>query len=341
MNLRVDTFDGARDTADWEALCRAAPMSTLLHTRAFLSYHGDRFEDQSRTLRNESGQLIAVFPAARMPKQADTVCSHPGATYGGLIHAGDLLGESMLAALALLCRDYQRAGFTQLRYKLTPHIYHCWPACDDLYALWRLGAAPIRCDLSSAIDLTARREPSSRRRRAFRKAQSAGFRIEEGAAQLEAFWQVLVGNLSERHDARPVHSLQEMQLLMQRFPDEIHLVTASLDGKVEAGTVLFESQRVSHAQYIACSDKGREHHALDALFEHCIARATARERRYFDFGISNEDEGRHLNTGLYQFKSEFGGGGVTHLFHELKLDHDCAAKCAAILQAQHPAREAR
>jgi lipid II:glycine glycyltransferase (peptidoglycan interpeptide bridge formation enzyme) len=46
--------------------------------------------------------------------------------------------------------------------------------------------------------------------------------------------------------------------------------------------------------------------------------------RYFDFGISNEQEGRILNEGLYRFKVSFGAGGVVHEFYEVELERGYA-----------------
>ena len=40
-------------------------------------------------------------------------------------------------------------------------------------------------------------------------------------------------------------------------------------------------------------------------------------RRYFDFGISNEDGGRYLNRGLAAQKEGFGGRAVVHDFYEV------------------------
>jgi hypothetical protein len=42
--------------------------------------------------------------------------------------------------------------------------------------------------------------------------------------------------------------------------------------------------------------------------------------RYFDFGVSNEQEGRILNEGLYRFKTSFGAGGVAQEFYEVELN---------------------
>ena len=116
-----------------------------------------------------------------------------------------------------------------------------------------------------------------------------------------------------------MHSLEEILLLHKRFQNDICFVSALVDGRVEAGLVLFQTPLVTHAQYIASSEVGYSINALDLLFEYCIEKAETQERRYFDFGISTEDDGRTLNKGLYNYKSEFGAGGCVHEFYEIKL----------------------
>ncbi len=304
----------------WDGLVAASPAATLLHTRKFLSYHGTRFVDRSLLIFDEKERLIGVFPAALNPSCEDMVVSHPGATYGGLVHAGKLRGEQSVLALDLVCQHYRETGITRLRYKAVPHIYHAAPAQDDLYALFRLGAIRYRCDLSCAIDLAARMPVSERRRRALKNAQKHGVEIISGAEYAASIWSVLGENLASKHDAKPVHTLQEILMLHEKFPLQIEFVAAKHAGVVVAGAVLFHSPTVIHAQYIASSEVGYNLQALDALFEWCIGRAQQDGGAgYFDFGISNENEGRFLNAGLYEFKTEFGGGGIVHDFFELNL----------------------
>jgi lipid II:glycine glycyltransferase (peptidoglycan interpeptide bridge formation enzyme) len=93
-----------------------------------------------------------------------------------------------------------------------------------------------------------------------------------------------------------------------------------MDCKVVAGVLLFITPTAHHAQYIASSGTGYAISALDLVFEYAIKAARNQDKRWFDFGISNENEGKLLNDGLYRFKSEFGGGGTVHEFYELKLD---------------------
>lgn len=315
MNLLVRLYQPS-DAAAWDAFCARAHQATFLHTRCFISYHGNRFQDASLILEDD-GRWVGLLPAALHPEDARCVVSHPGLTYGGLLHAGALRGERAIEALAAIRDYFASQGFSRLVYKAVPAFYHTAPAQDDLYALFRLGAARVRCDLSCAIDLAHRLPPSERRRRGLRKASRSGVKICEGPEFLPALWDVVTNNLQRKYRVLPVHTLEEITLLAERFPDNIRCVVALWSGELVAGTVIFSTIVADHAQYIASSEKGYEAAALDAVFEHCIASATNNGKRWFDFGISTENSGLVLNEGLYRFKSEFGGGGVIHEFFEL------------------------
>lgn len=311
------------DDARWDAFCAASPCATFLHTRRFLSYHGDRFTDRSLVIEDGEGRWLGVIPAAVSPGDARQVVSHPGLTYGGLVHQGALRGERAIEALRAAATRWRDLGHDTLLYKALPALYHQAPAQDDLYALFRLGAQRTRCDLSCTIDLQAPSAvawPRSERRvRGMKKAARAGLRMAEGLAHLPALWDVLAANLASRHGARPVHSLAEITLLAERFPEHIACHVALEGDTVVAGVLTFSHGPVMHAQYIAASERGQVLSALDGLFAHLIDSARVQGRRWFDFGISNEDQGRVLNEGLYRFKSEFGGGGTVHEFYTLAL----------------------
>jgi Acetyltransferase (GNAT) domain len=316
--VRLRPFE-LRDSEAWDACVLQAGAGTFLHTRRFLSYHAQRFEDRSLVVTDDRGGVSALFPAALDLADDSTVVSHPGITYGGLLHDGRLVGSECLRTLEAICGHYSAQGLRRLRYKAVPSIYHWMPAQDDLYALFRIGASLYRRDLSCAIDLSARARPSERRRRGWKRALGKGVEVVEGFDRLGEFWAVLEENLFSRHQRQPVHTLEEIQLVHGRFPAEIRLLVAVLGDEVVAGTLLFDSARVSHCQYTASSVLGREISALDAVFEAAVALATREHRRYFDFGVSTENSGRELNDGLHDFKAGFGGAGVAHDFYEVQL----------------------
>jgi hypothetical protein len=311
-------FFDVDETSSWDNFCRGAHGATFLHSRAFLSYHGTRFIDRSVVIERD-GEWLGVIPAAEHPADPAAVVSHPGASYGGIVHQGRLRGPHMLDALDSACALWACAGYERLQYKAVPHIYQAAPAQEDLYALFRAGAVRYRVDLSSCIDLRYRLPVSERRKRGQRKAQRAGVQVVQGRARLAALWPVLADNLMRNHGVTPVHTLDEISLLADRFPEHIQVMAALVNGVVEAGIVLFLGQTVAHAQYIASSGAGYSVSALDLLFEEAIGYGSQSGKRYFDFGISTENQGLILNDGLAQFKNEFGAGGVVHEFYELNL----------------------
>ena len=110
-----------------------------------------------------------------------------------------------------------------------------------------------------------------------------------------------------------------MRLLQGRFPENISLHTATLDGELLAGVVMYLSQPVAHCQYIGASPAGKESKALTLLFEHLIAKYQQEGYRYFDFGISNENHGLYLNEGLVRQKSRLGGRGIVYNTFQIDL----------------------
>ncbi len=318
MNIQVRPYHEG-DSENWDDFCTKSLQATLLHTRRFLSYHGTKFDDQSLIILGEN-QWLGILPAALMPNDSSCVVSHPGASYGGIVHQGQLRGETMILALRACCSYFHAQGRQKLLYKAVPAFYHRIPAQDDLYAMFRLGARRYRCDLSSTIDLDNRASLNSRRRRSLNKARKQNINISMNLQLLPELWDVLTDNLARKHDSKPVHSLAEISTLIERFPKEIVPIFAILNEKVIAGVILFVTQTCYHAQYIGSTEIGYQTSALDAVFDFCIQQAQSRKMRWFDFGICNEQDGMVLNESLYSFKTEFGGGGTVHDFFEILLN---------------------
>ena len=314
----IRSYDSA-DAVTWEDLVGRSCNGTFLHARRFVSYHGDRFRDLSVLLEDRRGRVVGVFPAAESPTDHQTVVSHPGLTYGGVVHDGSVRGEAMIGALDRISHHYHGLGYRKLRYKAVPAIYHSAPAEDDLYALFRLGACRYRSDLSAAIDLSNRGRVTQRRARSRRRALASGVSTEENWAEIATFWRVLEHNLGRRHGVSPVHSLDEIQMLHDQFPENIVLIVSKLGGEVIGGAVVFAAGPVFHMQYTATTERGRNTFATDPVMEHAIELAVKRGYRFFDFGVCTVDQGRTLDQDLYRFKVSFGAGGIIYDHYELDL----------------------
>lgn len=318
MSINFEYYEPV-NADDWDSFLEGALNSTILHTRNFLSYHKNRFVDKSVLVKKDK-KIIAVFPAAVDPSCSTTIVSHPGITYGGLLHAGDVRGDLILEVFNGLINLYKDSGYFSLVYKCIPTFYHKCPMQDDLYALFRFNAKRYRCDISSLIDLDCRGGLTKGRKWAINKAKKNNLRVISGVDVVPAFWTLLNKNLDDRHSASAVHRVDEILDLMNRFPSEIKCMCVyDIENELLAGAIIFDFDQVVHTQYLASSEKGRDVSALDFLIDGCIQDAAAAKKRWFDFGISNEKSGSVLNNGLYSYKNSFGAGGYVHEFYQIDL----------------------
>jgi hypothetical protein len=300
----------AGDASVWDDLVERAANGTVLHTRRYLGYHGDRFTDRS-LLVLEAGRPVAAVAAAVDPQDARCIVSHPGITYGGIVHLASFRGVAVRGALEACLAEW---AADRVVYKPVPHVIHRVPAQDDLWALFMAGARRIRCDLSWAVDLTTPMAWTGNRRRAVSKALTA-VQVTEDKTALPELWDIITAVLAERHGVQPVHSLDEMRDLLARCPQEILVHVARQQDRVIAGAVVYRVGAAWHSQYLASSPEGRESGALDAVVSFGIEAARNDGARWYDFGISNVKGA--LNEGLYFYKSSFGGGSVAQEHYEL------------------------
>ncbi|MDE5551703.1 MAG: GNAT family N-acetyltransferase, partial [Muribaculaceae bacterium] len=140
-----------------------------------------------------------------------------------------------------------------------------------------------------------------------------------GEWEIEKFHAMLSACLSERHEARPVHSACELKLLHSRFPEEIQFYAVEMSGELHAGVCLFVSDMTVHTQYICSTPAGREKGLLSLLMQSVINHSESVGARYLDFGTCNEDRGRYLNLGLAAQKYGLGGTGVSYERYRLQF----------------------
>jgi len=303
----------------WDNFVRSSHKGTFQHSRKFLNYHKLRFVDRSIVIRNQK-EIIGVFPAAEHPEKPSMIVSHIGATYGGIIVKGGIFGEELIFILDEIKKFYKGEGYTDLLYKVTPSLYHSTMDEDEIYALFRVGGRLSRVDISAYVDINNRLKVSNQRKRSLKKSIQNKLSVESGSDNLGEFYTILEENLSTRYNAKPVHTIHELNFLDRIFANEIELLVAKDEmGSVISGVLFFNVGPVSHAQYIASSPSGYEKGGLDCIFEYQLANLLMRNKTYLSFGTSNVEEGTVLNQSLYRFKRQFGSGSVAHAFYELKL----------------------
>lgn len=298
----------------WDEFILKSKIPHFFFQRNYLEYHSDKFQDFSLMIYDEKSVLIAVLPANL---NGNVLYSHQGLTFGGFIVSDSMKTETMAKIFEELIAFLKSKNIFKLIYKCIPYIYHKKPAEEDRYSLFLNNAKLIRRDVTSTIYLDEEIRYSKGRKWTINKAKKENINIFE-SRDFESFWRILEGVLESEHGAKPVHTLAEIETLAGRFPENIRLFLASHEGEPVAGALIFDNAIIAHTQYLANSKKGREIGALDLLIDHLI-NIFFKSRKYFDFGISNENQGRYLNTGLISQKEGFGARPVVHDFYEVEI----------------------
>lgn len=275
--------------------------------RDFMDYHSDRFEDFSLLIFNNK-KLVGLLPLNR---KGDEVYSHQGLSYGGFVFSKKIKLKEVLSICQITLSYLKELGIVKLHYKVMPRIYHSYPADEMEYLFFLLKAQLTNTYISSVIDLQQPLKIQSNRMEGVKKAQKLGLVIKE-EADFKLFWEeILIPNLNNKHNASPVHTVNEIELLANRFPKNIKQFNVYHKEKIVGGATIFETPHLVHMQYISGDSNKQRLGSLDFLFHYLISKHYC-GKKYFDSGVSIENEGNQLNEGLVYWKESFGARSCSH-----------------------------
>lgn len=297
----------------WNIFNKDSKNGLFMFNRDYMDYHSDRFIDHSLMFYEDS-KLIALLP---INIKDDVLYSHQGLTFGGFIMNENMKQDKMLECFEALKEYMNNNDFKKLIYKCIPYIYHKIPAQEDLYALFKNNAKLFRVDCSTTISLNNNIGFSELRKRSYKKALKNEIIIEH-SNDFQSFVSLLNEVLKIRHNTKAVHTAQELELLYSRFKDNIALYVAKKNNEIIAATLIFIYNDLIHTQYLAANEQGRSVGALDLLIKTLIDNYT-QSKKYFDFGISTENNGLFLNKGLIFQKEGFGGRTIVHNIFEVNI----------------------
>ncbi|SFN94882.1 hypothetical protein SAMN04487989_10723 [Bizionia echini] len=298
----------------WNKLVHTAKNATFLFHRDFMDYHQDRFQDASVIVFKNS-KPIALFPAN---KTENTIFSHQGLTYGGLVYGLKLKFQTVLEIFKHLLQFYKSEGFDFLQIKQLPEIYASAPNDELDYLMFLLDAKLTRRDVLSVVKPAEEIAFSKDRKDGVKRAVKNKL-IVKNDNFFDSFWNtILIPNLKEKHQTKPVHSLQEIKLLHQRFPNNIKQFNVYQETELVAGTTVFITNRVAHSQYISANSDKNKLGSLDFLHDYLL-KNIFKETPFFDFGISNENQGKQVNSGLLYWKEGFGARSITQDFYTVSI----------------------
>ena len=302
-----------KNYSDWNAFISISKNATFLFNRGFMEYHSDRFEDFSLMIYDED-KLVSILPANRID---DTIYSHQGLTYGGLVFQNNIKLGNSIAIFRDILIYLNENQIDKFNLKLIPSMY-CNGFSEEIeYSLFLLKAQLIRRDCLSVLDLTKSYSISKTRMESIRKGLKNNLVIIE-ELNFELFWnEILIPNLDKKYSAKPVHSIEEITKLQITFPNNIRHFNVYDGNNIVAGTTIFISENVVHPQYISGNIQKNELGSLDYLYDYLI-KVVFKDKKYFDFGPSHEENGLKINEGILYWKESFGAKTTVQDYYEIE-----------------------
>ena len=310
--IEVKRYNG-KCASEWDAFVDNSKNGTFILKRGFMDYHQDRFSDHSLMIYQDQ-KLRAVVPAH---EKDEVLYAHQGLTYGGFVwHKKIKFTQAFDCFKAALVYAHAQ-GLNTMNLKEIPRFYAQVPSDELDYFLNLEQAKCIKKDVALVIDYDNALGFEKNRREGLNRARRHELKVVCDD-NFEGFWDtILIPQLSEKHSANPVHSLEEIKLLASRFPESIKQVSVYHKEKLVAGTTVFLTPTVVHPQYVMGDSDKNKLGSIDLAYDFII-KEFARGRRYFDFNTSSENNGALLNSGLLFWKQTCGARCITVSQYEIE-----------------------
>lgn len=302
-----------QDFTLWNTFISVAKNATFLFHRNFMEYHSDRFQDYSLIVL-DGEKVVAVLPANRV---GDTVYSHQGLTYGGLVLNQKAKLSAVISIFKSVLQYLNENSIDKLILKTVPNFYSDYFSEELEYCLFIVQAKLNRRDALSVVDLSKVILFDNSRMEGVKKGIKNELVVKE-VSTFDLFWkEILIPNLALKHNATPIHTLSEITKLKQDFPNNIRQFNVYKNDDIIGGTTVFVNNKVVHSQYISGNETKSVNGSLDFL-HHYLMKEVFKDFHFYDLGICNEYEGRKINSGLLFWKESFGAKTVVQNFYEVE-----------------------
>ena len=125
---------------------------------------------------------------------------------------------------------------------------------------------------------------------------------------------------------KPTHSLKEIKVLNQLFPNKIQLLLTKQNNIVVGGSlVFFVNSKTCLVFYNAIDQKLRNSQLSSLQLYSCMNRAKQNNCHFIDFGVSHNPASTNPYNpkfSLIQFKEQFGARGVVRIIFKKDFSVD-------------------
>ena len=325
LNLKIVKY--SQDKLDeWDKFILNQNMSTIYHTRNFLSYHPkDRFIDESIMIYNYN-ILICVVPCCKKANE-DKYFSHSGATYGGPVIHNKYLSIDRMKNIIDIIFDYYD---NNIEFRIANNIYYN----EYINKLHYLLNKNLKCQLElswyvNTTDDFIQNIKNKSNRKCLLKMIDNNNLVCSSTTDINdynAFYNMLKKNLNRKYATNPTHTLSEFLSLKKKLKDKqmLYLVknkcptTNNKTNNTIDNTELTNATNIMGGVYVIkvnnkCwytfyisknSDNNVDNLSIPYIMMEICKKAKEENVKYLDFGISTENKGSIMNIGLTKFKQD-------------------------------------
>jgi len=312
MSYQVIRYQEALKS-QWDDFIAKSGNGTFLHRRAYMDYHADRFNDFSLMIFKDN-VLVSTLPAHQQETQ---LIAHNGLTYSDFIFDKKVRIAPQIDLINASFDFLLNQGFTNLSVKTIPSFFHNQANESSLYLYHRMQGHLLEIKPFFVLH-TDNYQLNKDRKKNLKRIQKQNLSISDDIRYLKDYWHIVSKNLLLTHQTQPVHSLKEIQLLAQRFPEQIKLWTIFNQTEMLGGALLFVINKAIHFQYIN-ADPVADKSAIDLLIFHIIEHYK-KDYNFISFGSSSTGE-QGLNPGLTYWKESFGCKILNQYYYQIKLQN--------------------
>jgi FemAB-related protein (PEP-CTERM system-associated) len=279
------------DTGRWIDFAAQHPGATLFHDHRWLEAIEIAYGYESRHfLAERGGKVVGVLPLTLIdsPLLGRSLISTAFGIGGGILAHDD----EAVAGLGRAALDLGReAGVKYVELRGGPSPGEGWTEKSGIYAAFEK-------EMPAEVDKIREWLPRNRRaevKKSLRidEANENSFRLDQ---RVDDFYKVYAAAL--RNLGTPVMPKKFIQVLKEKFGDEIDISLVENNGEPVAGLLSFWRRDRVMPYFIGGSTAGRSIRAYDYLYYSLMRRAVARGIRHFDFGRSKVGS-THYDTKTY------------------------------------------
>ncbi len=290
----------------------------FINTVRYLSYHKDRFEEDSVYVVDEENGTVMGVVMATVDSGRSSVLSHGGTTFSGPVlclknsyHSCELVMDLLL--------DYYEKRYKEIKFEITPQFYSKRQTGVIEHILQKRGYRYGMSALSNVIDLFGLSGEDSvfalydsKRRNQVRKAvKKQAFVVSKAGEISEDIWAAMNENLHNKFGVHSTHSYAEICELHSLFPERIiPYEVYAREGGYAAFALIYKFKNVFHTQYLDVNYAFSGEYPNLFLIHSLMQQAVDEKYRLFSFGTSTERGGEIVNEGLFSYKQGYGGGSI-------------------------------